>query len=277
MKNKPTVTIVHSIPGRFRVRVSRPFKKNPDYVKSTLLKHPGMKSLEYTQQTGSMLVYFDHEVVVREEIVLRIAFELGMEYGAVPVRLCAAIPHPPLSRLTRSSGVLVAASLFTHLTGTSLTIQKYSESLAGGGTALAVAQHGWQELRERGYFDPEVLTLIYLISSFVKGSNLTVSIITWLTTFGRHLIEAPTGIVEVRPIPLPSQDEETPLYGIMIAPDTDMASSTNTINRISNFLRHVVHGRRTDFMDGLRDVARLHDRMLEGFDRKKRGIPVMVK
>ena len=60
--------------------------------------------------------------------------------------------------------------------------------LAGLGTAWAVVDHAWKELRERGTFDPEVLSLAYLVTAFVRGNFLTASVVTWLASFGRHLV-----------------------------------------------------------------------------------------
>lgn len=62
-----------------------------------------------------------------------------------------------------------------------------------GTTIGAIGEHAYNEINERGYFDPEVVSVMYLINSVTKGEFLLPSAVTWLTTFGRHLIELSYG------------------------------------------------------------------------------------
>ena len=52
----------------------------------------------------------------------------------------------------------------------------------------AVVEHGYQELHVRGSFDPEVMSVFYLLNSLGKPNGLQASMLAWIVTFGRHLI-----------------------------------------------------------------------------------------
>ena len=93
--------------------------------------------------------------------------------------------------------------------------------LAGLGTAWAVVDHAWTELRERRTFDPEVLSLAYLITGFVRGNFLTASVVTWLASFGRHLVATPPAGVQVRPMEVRGRTGGRSHYEVLIGPDVD--------------------------------------------------------
>jgi hypothetical protein len=79
-----------------------------------------------------------------------------------------------------------------------------------------VLDHGWREVRERGYFDPEVLSLGYLVMAFFMGNFLKASVVTWLMTFGRHLLDAPRASIEVRPVEITQEGDAAPRYEVEI-------------------------------------------------------------
>ena len=63
-------------------------------------------------------------------------------------------------------------------------------------TIGAIFEHGYKELNENGAFDPEVMSIMYLITSIneVTAVNGTTNMslyspaIAWLLTFGRHIL-----------------------------------------------------------------------------------------
>ena len=107
--------------------------------------------------------------------------------------------------------------------------------LAGLGTAWAVVDHAWKELRERGTFDPEVLTLAYLVTALVRGDFLVASVITWLASFGRHLVEMPPTGVQVRPIEVRGRGNGQSRYEVMIGPDVDAPERVRILARCKGF------------------------------------------
>ena len=74
----------------------------------------------------------------------------------------------------------------TGFTASSLT--SLTRWLSVGSTLAAVIEHGYQELHVRGSFDPEVMSVVYLINSIGKPNTHQASLIAWAMTFGRHLI-----------------------------------------------------------------------------------------
>ena len=68
------------------------------------------------------------------------------------------------------------------------TLTRFTRWLSVGATLAAVAEHGYQELHARGSFDPEVMSVVYLINSIGKTNGMQASALAWALTFGRHLI-----------------------------------------------------------------------------------------
>ena len=71
------------------------------------------------------------------------------------------------------------------------TLTRFSRWISVGTTLAAVAEHGYQELHVRGSFDPEVMSVVYLINSVGKPGAVRASLLAWIITFGRHLVPRP--------------------------------------------------------------------------------------
>ena len=274
--------MVHTLPGRVRMRLSRP-PKDAEALMGFVREHPGMGLTAYTPRTGSLLVRFDPHVVSSEEITLRTAFRYAIDQGNRPVRLLAAPEQVPLqdSAVIAGLGLLVALALrrFNPKTRNAPGI----ELLAGLGTAWSVLDHGWRELRGRGYFDPEVLALAYLAAALAQGKALTASVVTWVATFGRHLIEIPSTGVTVEPVAVPADNGQEPRYELVVAPDTDAPDRLRlgVVGLLNSAVRYAMtgggaHGLRS-FWEELRDVSRVHGEVLESFGRHRGGIPIRFR
>ena len=68
------------------------------------------------------------------------------------------------------------------------SLTAFTRWLSTGATLAAVVEHGYQELHVRGSFDPEVMSIVYLINSVGKPGAVRASLLAWIITFGRHLI-----------------------------------------------------------------------------------------
>ena len=68
------------------------------------------------------------------------------------------------------------------------TLTSVSRWFSTGATIAAVVEHGYQELQVRGSFDPEVMSLVYLINAIGKSNSLQASLLAWAATFGRHIV-----------------------------------------------------------------------------------------
>ena len=140
---KPVVTVVHSLPGRVRVRLS----VAPGDVQRMLAgvrEHPGMESISFSPITRSILARFNPHEISREEIVLRIAFHLSLDCGSAPVRLLAEPEQrPALGGSAAVSAAALALSLVMHGLKTAKRIAdalglagRAGHGLGGGGPRL---------------------------------------------------------------------------------------------------------------------------------------------
>jgi hypothetical protein len=240
-----------------------------------------MGTLRYTPVTRSLLVQFDPHAITQEEITLRIAFQLALDQGGQSVRLLAAPEHTAI----QDSAVFAAIGLATSLTMRWLKPAKTGPTLldwaAGMGTAWSIVDHAWKELRQRGYFDPEVLALAYLVTALVRGNFLTASVVTWLSTFGRHLIEVPPSGVEVRPLEVPGTGDQGRRLELVVGPDTETPEHMRLLGALQGVLKYAMsgggaHGVRS-LWEELRDVSRIHGEVLEGFGRTGDGIPIRFR
>ena len=81
---------------------------------------------------------------------------------------------------------LIGADGVLNLAGSSLT--GISRWFSTGATLAAVIEHAHQELELKGTFDPEVMSVVYLINSIGKTNSVQASLVAWAATFGCHLI-----------------------------------------------------------------------------------------
>jgi hypothetical protein len=248
---------------------------------SAMMEHPGMLSIRYTSITGSVVVCYDPVEVQQEEIILRVAFFLSLDYGGVPVRVLAEPERQDLTDSSIYSAILLLSALASRLVvGRGRALLPF-DRIAGASTALAILIHGWREMRERGYFDPEVLSLGYLLTSFMQNNFLRSSLFTWLLTFGRHLVDLPEMGVTVRPVEIRKQDGAEPSYELLVEPDTEMPDSTRILSAMQALVKYILTGgappgRRT-LMEEIREVSRVHGEVLEGLGRIKGGIPIQIR
>ncbi len=274
--DRPVVTIVHAIPGRVRVRLSGP-PEDAERLVAAVREHDGMPFIRYTPATRSVLVRHDPREIVREEVVLRIATAWAIDQGGVPVRVLAQPERGDFSNLAVLSAGLIGAALLMRL-GRGAGAAPLLERAAGTCTAAAVAEHAWRDVREEGYIHPEVLSIGYLVSAFFRGNFLKASVITWFTTFGRHLLDAPRRGVMVTPVPLRDGESSEPRYEIRVGPDMDLPERERIVGSIQALLKFAItggaaHGER-NLVDELRDVSRIHGEVVEGLGRGRHGMPL---
>ena len=275
---KPVVTVVHSLPGRVRARLS----VAPSDIQRMLAgvrEHPGMESISFSPITKSVLARFNPHEISQQEIVLRIAFHLSLDCDSAPVRLLAEPEQRPvLGGSATVSAVLLAMSLAMHGLKRAKGLPTQWDWLAGLGTAWAVVDHAGKELRERGTFDPEVLSLAYLVTAIVRGNFLTASVVTWLASFGRHLVAIPPTGVQVRPVEVRGRGNGQARYEVMIGPDVDAPERVRLLGALQGLLKYAItgggaHGLRS-LLEEVRDVSMVHGEVLEGFGRMPQGIPI---
>jgi hypothetical protein len=242
------------------------------------MEHAGMGEFRYTPVTRTVLVRFDTKEIRQEEVVLRIALALSIDCRTSEVRILAEPERRDITDSEALSAAFLAAALLGQLTPGGKTVAASLSRVAGIGTALAVVDHAWKELREQGDFHPEVLSLGYLLTAFMRGNFLKASVVTWFMAFGRHLIDPPRRGVEVRRLEVQPNEGAEPRYEIIVGKDQDRSERARLVGAVQAFLKYAMtggaaHGQR-HLLDELREVSRLHGEVLEGLGRTPYGMQV---
>lgn len=279
---RPVVTIVHELPGRVRFRLSEPAMDGAALIER-VKGHEGIDAVEYTQVTRSVLVRFDPSCVTREEIVIRLGTAYSIDQGGGAVQVFSSVTRGELSDSAFSSGVLLLVALVPRLAGHSAEMTKLLDTVAGLGTAGAVASHGWHEVKREGFFDPEVFSVVYLLVAMARsgGAALPAAVFTWLTTFARHLVQAPAAGVELKPTQLTSGDdgEESHPNEVVISQVWPATGGTMALTLFSSALRYALTGGSSTggLLREINTVAKHHGEVLEGLGDLRQGIPVKVQ
>jgi hypothetical protein len=273
------VTVEHEIPGRLRIRLSHALKQ-PERMRRLLAEHAGVSEVQYTPVSRSVLVRYDPQHISIEEIVIRIATGLSLEHDNAGIRV---LTRPQTRELTDSafySGVVLFAALILRLLGRYPSASTTFERIAGVTTAGAALHHGWVDYRLRGNFDPEVLTVTYLLTALLSGNALPATIFTWISTFGRHLVRLPSPGVEVRPAQI-GRDDASPHFEVVVAPDRTSPDKMTFFGMIPTMLFQAITGRppaaHGSLIADIRRVAQMHDQVLEGVSGFQRGIPLRIR
>jgi hypothetical protein len=276
---QPTVTIEHELPGRLRLRLSHALRE-PERARRLVAEHAGVDEVEYTAVSRSMLVRYDPGPISSEEIVIRIATGLSLEQHAASILVLA---RPPMRELTDSafySGIALLAALILRLLGQYATANVALERIAGLTTASAAFYHGWLDYRLRGNFDPEVLTVTYLLIALLRGNALPAATFTWLSTFGRHLVRLPARGIIVRPAQT-GHAGASPRFEVVVAPDPAPPDKMTFFGFIPTMLFQAITGKpsgqHVSFIEDIRRVAQLHGQVLEGVSDFRAGIPLRVR
>lgn len=273
---KLEVTIAHAIPGRIRLRLSHAPRDAAAFT-GHVLGHAGLLAVDYTPRTRSLLIRFNAMDVSQEEVVLRAAAALSLEHALAPVRVQQFVNPPLGAPAAFYSALLLGSAGLARVLGMSPAFVARMDKVAAAGAAGAVLDHAWTETRERGYFDPEVLTLAYLFSAFMQGNLLRASLLTWFLAFGRHLLESPPRGVRIQLRESGCCGKGEMQYEIEVATDVEMPERMRLIGALQDLVRESVAGQNghgANLFRGLHDVSRSHDNVVDGLGSMHHGIPM---
>ncbi len=174
--------ILHTLPGRLRIQIEKPIDSEQIFRNVT-----GVLRCSYNPKIQTLLIEYDPDIVTEENLIVRLA----AAYACVKQTKLLHIRHSEEKRFSMApTGGLALALIgldgLLKLTGAQLA--GISGWFSTGATLAAVVEHGYQELQTRGSFDPEVMSIIYLINSIGKTNTFQASFLAWIVTFGRHLI-----------------------------------------------------------------------------------------
>ncbi len=174
--------VLSAIRGRIRLQLERSISSI-----QPLQRLEGIRFCRYNPRINTLMCEYDPAAISEDALLIRI----GAIYAAQTNARLLHIRHSEEAGFSMApSGGLALLCIgldgALSLAGSSLTT--FSRWLSTGATLAAVIEHGYQELHVRGSFDPEVMSVVYLINSVGKPGAVRASLLAWIITFGRHLI-----------------------------------------------------------------------------------------
>ncbi len=174
--------VLSAIRGRIRLQLEASVSSVAPFLRIF-----GVLNCRYNSRIRTLLCEYDPNVISEEQLLVRI----GAAYAARTDACLLHIRHSEEKGFSMApSGylALLCIGLDGALTVTGSPLTTFSRWLSTGATLAAVVEHGYQELHVRGSFDPEVMSVVYLINSVGKPGAVRASLLAWIITFGRHLI-----------------------------------------------------------------------------------------
>ena len=174
--------VLSAMPGRIRFHLEKPIRSEVPFIGIS-----GVSRCRYNPRIGTLLCEYDQLSVTEDQLIVKV----GAVYAGLVGTQLLHVKH------SEEEGFSMAPSGYLALMGIALdggltlmgsTLTRFSRWISVGTTLAAVAEHGYQELHARGSFDPEVMSVVYLINSIGKQNGVQASMLAWALTFGRHLI-----------------------------------------------------------------------------------------
>lgn len=264
--NNPTIIIVHNIKNRLRIKMSHPLR-NKRFVVDELLRRDGINEVFYNETTKSILFKYSDYKISSEELVMRFIAVYSKDFDLIPIRFVydsSAKKIPPMAYYSLATILLGGISKYLTV-GTD--ISDFLNWAAVGTTVGAIGEHAYNEINEKGYFDPEVVSVMYLINSVSKGNFLLPSTITWFTTFGRHILDISNSRLMVSVREIKNHNTNESYYDITVVPDVDKTKRTNTLRMfLEKFIEVQGNTMRKSFILTNNGALKVADKVLSGFE-----------
>lgn len=277
-QNGPTITIVHEITGRIRYRLSHQLA-NVQAVAERVRGHLGIEEVTYSAITRSVLVAFDSGLVNSKELTVRLGMAYSLDQSLQPVKVFSSTMKREMSPLAAFAGAALLVSLLARIRNRSGIPPL--EFTAGLITGTATLEHGYQEVQERGEFDPEVLSVVYLVTAFFRGNLLPASIVTWLATFGRHLVSQSGPGVEIKAVQLTPESAAEPEYEVVVSPTSARTGLQRILRVLPKVLLTVLGGggtgHRGSLLGDIERMSLMHGEVIDGLGEWRQGIPVRIR
>ncbi len=179
------LVIVHSVEGRLRLKLARGFHDLP--AATSYILTGDIIGFSYNETLKTALVTYKN--MSREQVVARIcvvyAQQNSLSYVHVSENISKSNKIPTSGKI---AFIAVVANTALQLMFPLSRIATIAKWCAVGSTVGSVFEHGYQEISKRGTFDPEVMSVVYLLNSVNKGQTTYAPFGVWLLTFGRHLL-----------------------------------------------------------------------------------------
>jgi hypothetical protein len=239
-------------------------------------------SAVYTDPTLSLLVQYDPAQIKPEEIILRAALCLSVDYHVKPIVIKTSNATTPLSALSIISGlsllIVHTLSIFSLKTRPRSALQ----IICGLSTTAAVSEHIYLDFKAKGGFHPEVLSIGYLLSSFLRGNVLKGATTAWIMTFMRHLLEPPAKVLKLEARATdPTCDRQQCEYEAKVSRElTTQGGAMGMLSHLPNLLLSMYTDRQLTTEDRIfkeiQQISLEHNDVLEGLEHLQHGIRLQV-
>lgn len=229
---KLSVTIIHKLPNRVRLKLSEPLKCFETF-KENVTKDSESVELKYSPVTKSVVATFNPEKINLQETIYKILTAFSIENGMMPVKLLEGVEQKAIESFAIYSGASIIMSGINMLINRSDNqLQNIMNWFSISMTSVAILEHACIETNRKGVFDLEILPAVYLIKSFLNTPKLSIVAMIWLTTFGRHLIATDNNAKEVKFFRIKNKQENKDYYIANVSED-------NSIDNIGDLIYHI--------------------------------------
>lgn len=264
--NNPTIVIVHKIKNRIRLKMSHPLR-NEKFVINELLEKGCIDEAHYNELIKSIVLKYDSNKTHEEELIMRFIAIYSKQYDLMPIRLIYNSNIKKMPPMAYYSLASIALGGISRYITPSENIKDIMNWMAVGTTIGAIGEHAYSEINEKGYFDPEVVSVMYLINSASKGNFLLSAAITWITTFGRHILDVSNNRLMITVKEIKNENTNELYYDLSIVPDVDKAKRTSTLKMfLEKFIELEGNTIKRSFVVSNRGVSKGNGRFLSGFE-----------
>lgn len=229
---KLSVTVLHSLPYRVRLKLSTPIK-NLENFKKNIKTNGGYLDLKYTPITNTVTVIFDSNAGYLQEIIYKVITSFSIENGLLPVRLIDGTKYKNIGKTSLYSAASISLSfLYSLMNKNDKELQNIMSWFSLGLTSTAILEHAYSETKNNGVFDLEILPAMYLVKSFLNTQKLSVVAMIWLTTFGRHLIVRTNTAKEIKVSRIKNHKDGSYHYITDIHDDNSIENITDLIYQL---------------------------------------------
>lgn len=250
--NQPTIVLVHRLTNRVRFKLSHPLRDKKE-TKEFLIEYEGINKFEYNEITRSILVEFNEYKVELNEVIMRLSISYSKQYDKMPINVFILKKKKNTSLVYYSIGSILLAGAAKNFTPfNNKEVVNFLSWLAVGTTAFAIIDHGYKELNEKGAFDPELVSFVYLLNSIKNGKLLTGSFVTWLTAFGRHSLDLPYQGITIKVKEFKNIYTEEPQYNLSVyqGARVNTINSDNKISIIRDLISKFIDDKQFKFKKG---------------------------
>lgn len=240
-----SITILHKLNNRVRLHLSSIPEEHALFL-DQLHSIQGVKSVKFSYITQNLVLLFDSSLIKLEEVIIQVALSYTTLFGDNKVTIYSQQERESTSAMASNSAIMLLASLFLRQFAMPTDVLAKLDLLTAAMTGIAVLEHAFHEVQKKGEVDPEVLSIVYLASSVTKKNYLQASAVTWIATFGRHLLENRSFAFELSFTSNGQDAEGKELYNVEVLPSRRL----NKDITFFEFLQTLISSHATGSKDG---------------------------